>query len=226
MSFRTEEAKKLYSELSAIGYAACNVSRQNKNLVPNADTAFIIWNLPAIKTCPYATEACKKACYARKSEKAYPQVLPARNRNFEESMQNDFVFRMAYTILKIRKGTNKRIIVRIHESGDFYNKAYAEKWMRIVDYCANENIQFIAYTKSFKYFDGVKLADNFSLRASVWADTKPEQLNIISRNNWNIYTAVEHFTDNDNFTQCRCEDCATCGHCWNNALKDIRCEIH
>ena len=227
MALKTTEAKKLYNELSACGYTACNVSKGNKKLVPNKDTAFIIWNLPAIKTCPYATEACKAACYARKAEKAYPQVLPARNKNFAESMQDDFVFRMVYTILKIRKGTSKKtVIVRIHESGDFYNKAYAGKWLRVMAFCAGEDIQFIAYTKSFKYFDGVQLPASFALRASVWDDTKPEQLDIISRNKWAIYTAVDKFTEADTFEQCRCEDCATCGKCWNISLKDIRCEIH
>ena len=224
--FKTAAAEKLYNEFAALELKTLNVSRGNKKLVPNKTTAFIIWNLPAIKTCPFATDHCKAVCYARKSEKAYPQVLPAREKNFVDSLNFDFAYRMAYTILKIRKGTNKNIIVRIHESGDFYNKAYVEKWLRVINYCAGENIQFIAYTKSFPYFDGVTLPENLSLRASIWDDTKPEHLNTITRNNWNIYTAVEKFTENDKFSRCRCQDCATCGDCWNNAIKDIRCEIH
>lgn len=224
---KTEQNKRTLEQLTACGYTACNVSRSNKKLVPNEDTAFIIWNLPAIKTCPYATEHCKNACYARKAEQAYPDVLPARSRNFAESLNDDFTNRMLYTILKIRKGCRKNnLIVRIHESGDFYNKAYAEKWLRIANSCIGEDITFIAYTKSFKYFDGVAISANFSLRASIWDDTKADQLEIMNRNGWNIYTAIERFTDSDNFTQCRCEDCATCGHCWNINIKDIRCEIH
>lgn len=227
MALKTEKANKLYSELSAVGYTACNVSKGNKKLVPNKDTAFIIWNLPAVKTCPFATESCKKACYARKAEKAYPQVLPARKKNLAESMQDDFANRMLYTILKARKNTNKKqLIVRIHESGDFYNKAYAGKWLRIASACIGEDITFIAYTKSFPYFDGIALPANFSLRASIWNDTSKKALDTIARNAWNIYTAVEQFTDADTFEQCRCSDCATCGKCWNISIKDIRCEIH
>lgn len=203
------------------------VSRQNKKLVPNETTAFIIWNLPAIKTCPYACPHCKAACYAIKAEKAYPDCLPSRERHFKDSLSADFVYNMACTILKIASGTNKQqIIVRIHESGDFYNKAYAEKWLSIMDLCkVDSRIKFIAYTKSFPYFDGVTLPKNFAFRASVWDDTKPQFLEMINRNGWNIYTAVEKFQKGDSFTRCRCSDCATCKKCWQN-YKDIRCEIH
>lgn len=220
--------KKLAERLELVKAAELlKVSRQNKKLAPNEKTAFIIWNLPAIKTCPYACPNCKKACYARKAEFAYPDCLPSRERNFKDSLKADFVDRMTKTILTIAKGTRKQeIIVRIHESGDFYNKEYANKWLAIMDNCKiDKRIKFIAYTKSFPYFDGVKLPKNFSLRASVWNDTKPEMLEIIRRNNWNIYTAVEKFETGDKFTRCRCADCATCGKCWKN-YKDIRCEIH
>ena len=56
------------------------VSRRNKKLIPNAHTKFMIWSIPAIKTCPGACAACKKCCYARTSEKAYPDVLPSREK--------------------------------------------------------------------------------------------------------------------------------------------------
>lgn len=204
-----------------------SVSRYNKKLVPNKETAFIIWNIPAKITCPNATELCKRFCYADKAEKVYPTVLPARQRNFKDSLKEDFTERMTYTILSIAKGTKKKnIIVRIHESGDFYNRAYVNKWLQIMDNCkADKRIKFIAYTKSFRFFDGLKLPKNFFLRASVWADTKPEDLETIRRNGWAIYTAVEKFQKGDKFTRCRCSDCASCGKCWQR-YKDIRCEIH
>ena len=110
-------------ELEIRGAYKLNVSRENKKLVPNKKTAFIIWNLPSIITCPYATEHCKKYCYAKKAEIAYPNCLPSRKRNFQESIKSEFMDNMTYTILSIAKGTRKQeIIVRIHESGDFYNK--------------------------------------------------------------------------------------------------------
>lgn len=208
-------------------YYKLNVSRSNKKLQPNEKTAFIIWNLPSVITCPYRTKLCEASCYAIKAELAYPDCLPSRQRNFAESRKADFVYNMTATILDIAKGTSKKeIIVRIHESGDFYNKDYAFAWLEIMNNCkVDKRIKFIAYTKSFPYFDGLKLPKNFRFRASVWADTKPEFLEMIERNNWNIYTAVEKFQKGDSFTRCRCSDCATCGKCWKN-YKDIRCEIH
>ena len=117
------------------------------------------------------------------------------------------------------------LIVRIHESGDFYSKEYAETWLRVAEACKGEKIIFIAYTKSFEFFDGVKLPENFRLRASIWDDTTEEQKEIVERNGWPIYTAVEKFQKGDTFHRCRCNDCATCGACWSRR-KDIRCEIH
>ena len=204
-----------------------NVSNGNKKLVSNENTRFIVWNLPSVTTCPYATEHCKANCYAKKAERVYPGCLPSRQRNFEESKRADFVENMAFTITEIAKRSKaKNIVVRIHESGDFYNKVYADKWLEVAEICkADKRIKFIAYTKSFKYFDNVKLPKNFNLRASLWDDTTEEQKEIVSRNGWNIYTAVDKFQSGDDFTRCRCKDCATCKKCWKN-YKDIRCEIH
>ena len=226
MSLKLKRTEKLLKALEDAHAEFLSVSDRNKKLIPDAFTRFIIWNIPAVKTCPFRTALCEKFCYAVKAETAYPDCLPSRERNFAISRRNDFVENMTYTILKIRKGTRKKwVIVRIHESGDFYNKEYAEKWIAIMNNCKGENIKFIAYTKSFPYFDGVKLPENFSLRASIWDDTKPEFLETIARNGWNIYTAVKEFKPGDTFTRCRCNDCAGCGKCWEN-YKDIRCEIH
>ena len=209
------------------GIIPCNVSRRNKKLVPNKKTGFIIWNIPAKVSCPYATEHCKKFCYAVKAENVYPDCLPCRQRNLKESMQKDFIERMTFTILSIAKGCKtQELIVRIHESGDFYNKAYVSAWLEIMEACDGLPIKFIAYTKSFPFFDGRELPRNFFMRASIWDDTKPAFLAMIKRNNWATYSAVEKFTDADTFGQCRCEDCATCGKCWNNEYKEINCEIH
>ena len=219
-----EELKKTtWKELNNAIY----VSRRNKKLVPDSETDFIIWNLPAVMTCPNRTAHCEEFCYAKKAEIAYPDCLPARKRNFKESLKDSFVEDMTKTILKIAIGSKKKkIVVRIHESGDFYNKAYVNKWLEIIDNCKfDKRIVFIAYTKSFKFFDGVKLPKNFSLRASVWDDTKESDLETIKRNGWKIYTAVDKFQKGDKFTRCRCSDCASCGKCWKN-YKDIRCEIH
>lgn len=205
-----------------------HISDRNEKLVPSAVINFLIWNIPAVKTCPFRTKLCEEKCYAKKAEWYRPNALPARMDNFKASLLDSFVSDMTEIILnKAKRQRKPQLIVRIHESGDFYNKAYAMKWLEIARNCAEcDKITFIAYTKSFEYFNGVQLPKNFSLRASIWADTKPEQVKIVLKNQWPIYTAVESFTENDTFTQCRCADCATCGKCWDKTVPDIRCEIH
>ena len=210
----------------AAGY---HISDGNKKLVPNEKTGFIVWNLPAVITCPYATKNCIKFCYARKAEKAYPDCLPARMDNFNRSRDPEtfITFMSAYIATIAEKGKKAEYIVRIHESGDFYNQTYTNAWFEIIRRvnATTKKVKFIAYTKSFRFFDGVKLPRNFYLRASIWDDTKPEDRETIARNNWSIYTAVDQFRTGDAFTRCRCSDCATCGKCWSRR-HDIRCEIH
>ena len=91
-------------------YLGINING-NKKLVNNENTRFIIWNLPAKTTCPYATDHCKAACYACKAEKAYPNCLPAREKNLARTRENSFVSNMIYTIeteLATKKYNNKK----------------------------------------------------------------------------------------------------------------------
>lgn len=224
------KAKLLVAIARKMHVKPCNVSHGNTKLQPTkgkGGVKFIIWNLPCKKTCPFRTPHCEEKCYAQKSENLYKDCLPSRERNFQESLRNDFVERMVYTITQYAiHNKEAKVIVRIHESGDFYNLEYTEKWLEIMDKCKYmDNVRFICYTKSFPYFDGRTLPKNLAFRASIWDDTKPEFLDMIKRNKWNIYTAVDKFQKGDKFTRCRCSDCATCGKCWQK-WKDIRCEIH
>lgn len=211
----------------AIGIKPLTISEGNMKYHNSEKIRFIIWNLPYKSTCPFATEVCKKICYAKKAETAYPDCNPSRVAHFEESKRNDFALRMAYTILSIamKDRTGRKVVVRIHESGDFYNLDYLKKWLDVMDMCKGANVQFLAYTKSFPFFDGRELPKNFSLRASIMEDTPQWLMDIINRNGWKTYRAVEKFNKGDKFTRCRCKDCATCKKCWSN-YSDIRCEIH
>jgi len=113
-----------------------NMSRGNKKL----DKSILIWSLPAVLTCPNCSQ-CAAKCYARKAERAYPQVLPARKRNLYATRQAWFVPAM---VAYIKRSSSR--VVRIHESGDFYSQAYADKWSAIIAACPEK--QFYAYTKS------------------------------------------------------------------------------
>lgn len=203
----------------------------NKKLVNNGEVRFMIWNIPAQKTCPFATDYCKRFCYAKKAENVYPDCLPCRERNFQESLKDDFVENMIFTIEKKLKGRayrGKLTLFRIHESGDFYNQAYVDKWMEIIRHFRNvKNLVFMAYTKSLPYFEkyDVKKYKNLAFVASVWDDTKPEMMEIIERRGYRIYTAVDSFENWDG-TKCDCQDCANCQKCYKNRYKRIACKIH
>lgn len=203
----------------------------NKKLMNNDRVRWIIWNLPAITTCPFSTDHCKKACYARKAERVYPNVIKSREKNYNDSLKDDFVARMIATILYYRQSKafkNKLIIVRIHESGDFYSEKYALAWVEIINYFRDDStIKFMCYTKSLPYFENVDISSmkNFSFIASVWDDTKEEMKELIKKNDYRVYTAVASF-ENTNYSQCRCSDCAHCMKCVNNNVKAIACKIH
>lgn len=161
------------------------LSHGNKKLKASDKIAFLVWNLPAVITCPFRTPHCEGSCYACKAERCYPSVTPSRMDHFEISKSEGFVDRMLYTIdaeLTRKAHCGKKIVFRIHESGDFYNKAYADKWIEIArHYEGNKRIEFLAYTKSVKFFDGVDLPSNLHILASVWDDTKADNLEIIER---------------------------------------------
>lgn len=214
------------------------LSENNLKLVPNKDTKFLIWNLPSKITCPFATDMCKNFCYAVKAEKNYPDVLPSRLKHLAESKEADFAERMIYTIeahlTRPSYRTAKKIIVRIHESGDFYNQVYANKWIEIAEHFKHDKrIVFMAYTKSLVFFCNSIYSDerkyipkNLIIRFSIWDDT---QFGLIALNNcWGFptYSAVEKFTANiKSQNRCLCRDCARCGKCWSKT-KSIICEIH
>lgn len=180
--------KQLESEFS--------YSTGNHKLVSNDNVLFLIFNLPYKVTCPYRTKSCEALCYAAKSEKAYPDCNPSRNRNLAFSKTDNFVPYMI-ELIKIKLNNLKpgrKIIFRIHESGDFYNRMYTRKWILIINYFSGDNrIKFVAYTKSVIFFKGIDLDSmkNFTLRYSLWADTSPEQYAIAKELQLPTYTALD-----------------------------------
>lgn len=200
------------------------VSNGNKKLKNNEKLQFLIWNIPAITTCPFATKECIKNCYAKKAEKQYLGCRSSREKNLQFSKSENFIHYMNEYIKEKEKRSKKEILFRIHESGDFYSKNYVEKWIKIAK--LNPNVTFLAYTKSIEYFKDLKLPDNFVLRFSVWKDTPLECLEIAKDMNLPIYMALEKHEDFSEYFKCRCRDCGTCKACYTNKVKRIACEIH
>jgi hypothetical protein len=99
--------------------------------------------IPALKTCP-SKDICGKYCYANKGSFIWPQVKAAYEYRYQQTRKKDFPEIALNYLSKIRKLE----AVRIHDSGDFYNKEYLYKWYKIA--AAMPDKKFYAYTKRVK----------------------------------------------------------------------------
>lgn len=213
--------------------ATNRLSMGNRKLkaTKNDPFKFLIWNLPAVVTCPYRTAQCESLCYARKAERVYKNVLPFRHRNLELANSDGFVDHMVNNIrwhAQKPSFMGKRIYFRIHESGDYYTKQYLLKWLevanRIAEY-SDIDIVFLSYTKSIRFFEGVELPSNFVVRYSVWDDTKLSEIAVNKKLGFSTFTAEtkENIKATKKFT---CGgDCNTCKTCYS-AKVNVACEIH
>lgn len=102
-----------------------------------------IFNLPQGDTCPGKTELCARICYACKASRCYKAAREMRIRNL---LATTFVS-FADDMIKEIQGTGVTM-VRIHESGDFFNQIYLDQWVKIVKACPD--VKFLSYTRSFK----------------------------------------------------------------------------
>ena len=95
-------------------------------------------------------------CYAMQGTYTWGNV----SKKFEERLD---LSRSKYFVEIIDAEIKRRKveIVRIHDSGDFYSMEYLNKWVQIA--YDNPTVRFYAYTKSFKFFNGRKLPDNFDV---------------------------------------------------------------
>ncbi len=119
------------------------------------------FNLPAEPgVCVGATAACEAACYA----KGFLFRLQIRRHrlNLERSRDGRFSRSM---IGEIRRGLIRA--VRVHTSGDFYDRDYVEKWAEVARACPTT--AFFAYTRSWRHegilagLIGLARLPNFSL---------------------------------------------------------------
>lgn len=94
-----------------------------------------------VNTCPGAT-ACRSVCYAKQGRYLMPNVMQARQDNLSASLSETFVADMVKALTRARTYN----VVRIHDSGDFYNQTYFDKWVAIAE--ALPQRIFYAYTKN------------------------------------------------------------------------------
>lgn len=206
------------------------------------------FNLPARKTCPYSTKDCYKFCYAKRDER-HTSVRNNRAASLEISKRDNFAACMIHTIktaFMTARYHGNCMILRIHESGDFYNLAYLKKWLQVFAHfeTAGYSIIFCFYTKCFEYllslsetetalFKRVTESGLVSASLSLDKSSTPEQIARAMKIRElfpavNIYFAIpENEIDTiAHDSVCDCADCAKCGKCTHADGKIIACAIH
>lgn len=111
------------------------------------------WNLPTGFTCPAALECKVKVdrntgkmdaykgeyrCYAASAER-FPGVRSSRWNNYEYVLRGN-----------TPQLPTKCNALRIHASGDFFNQAYFDMWLKLA--AENPHVEMWAYTKSLRYW--------------------------------------------------------------------------
>lgn len=97
-----------------------------------------------LKTCPNAG-ACAKGCYALAGAYRFSNVAQAFERRLAATQSDLFIDAMLSDIDKQRAER-----IRIHDSGDFYNEEYLDRWLKIMR--ARPEVEFYAYTKMVSLF--------------------------------------------------------------------------
>lgn len=199
------------------------------------DVMFLTWSLPCKVTCPYGTEECKKRCFAQKNEH-FKNVRDSRYRNLEETKKATFVKDIIDYLefqLKRKKSLDKRIFVRIHTSGDFYNIEYLKKWIEITDYFKdNAKILFQAYTKSMPILRQSKREiDDINIHFvwSIWCDTPKEYTDEAIYMNMQTFMALPKSeilkATNKGLFLCN-GNCGNCKECYTGKSKSIVIPYH
>lgn len=131
--------------------------------IPAAEASIVKGGkLVKMKTCPMAG-ACLDFCYAQVGAYAFRASLVAHTRNlqFVVDAPFDFAEAMAKEIL----GKRNVHAIRIHDSGDFFNRAYFMVWKQVMESCPD--INFYAYSKMIPMFKKLKeeglLPKNFTV---------------------------------------------------------------
>lgn len=135
------------------------------------------FSIPAYKsatgkiTCPFA-DSCIKFCYAQKGNyKRFPSVAKGMEKKYLLSKQSNFVDLMNKEITK-----KKPDFIRVHDSGDYYSKAYLNKWLTIAE--QNPKVKFYSYTNSIKFIKDLEsIPNNFDF---IFSDSG-KQSNLIDK---------------------------------------------
>jgi len=141
------------------------IKLSNEKLMKSSGDAYMIghFSLPAIKTCPKAG-ACKTGCYATQGRYRFSNVQKSYEANLALTKGPEFkeIIKLELEVLSNRaKKRGLALVIRIHTSGDFYDRAYLEAWLALID--TFPFVRFYAYTKQVKLMKRYALPSNFTV---------------------------------------------------------------
>lgn len=132
--------------------------------------SFLSFNIPQLRsasgktTCPYAGD-CAAVCYASQGRFAMPFTKEPRERNLATLERLRSRKMIAKAIVEDLERKRALTHVRIHDSGDFYNRTYYRAWL---DAAAQlSHITFYAYTKSIPLLEWDLHPQNFRIVQSL-----------------------------------------------------------
>lgn len=221
----------------------------NDKLLDYGNYRYAQFNTRAIKDCPFASKGCLEFCYANKGCHVFANVKAAREKSYNDSLLEDFAEKMIFTIeseiLYSRRYFGNVMILRLHESGDFYNMVYLKKWIKVFKWI-NENaagkVIVCFYTKSSPLFnrlsdeekaiinDGLEkgtlaisasLDDTFTMKM-VYEVAQFKKTFPLA----NVYFVTNHYEKVKHEEECDCANCAKCGHCIMTSGKTVVVKIH
>jgi len=108
--------------------------------------------------------ACATGCYAQQGAYIWPGVAQAYEWRLEQTLSSTFVETMSAAIAvkaKTAARTRKQLVIRIHDSGDFYSSKYIQNWLKII--ASFPDVIFYAYTKQVILFKRLTIPRNFSV---------------------------------------------------------------
>lgn len=131
--------------------------------------SFRSFNIPRLssetgmKTCPYAG-SCADICYAGQGRMNFSTARAARERNLDHITSitpRELSKELVDDVNRMRAVTH----IRIHDSGDFFSRAYYRAWVRTAVECSDKI--FYAYTKSIPFLEWDSHPKNFRVVQSV-----------------------------------------------------------
>jgi hypothetical protein len=106
-------------------------------------TAVHAFSIPAKRTCPQSTPACRRVCYAAAGRYRTDTVRGSLGDNLNRARGADFERRAAAEI--VTKGVR---LLRVHVAGDLFSRDYARAWVRVMR--ASPDTTFWLYTRAWR----------------------------------------------------------------------------